>query len=285
MITKLPRETEMVGRLVTLGLQRTSAARWKISRTVLNVAQTVNSPPTQPQSQQLNSGRHFFFFSDYPFLQGLWLEKPEPKPFVHLDRLLTGEVATGVELDLWKHHHDVHQRTARACQIGVSNNETAKRWTPVISYTGNVPCHDQLFEVWQWIFAFKGVPTVRRLWKRHCHCDSLLWRLNCLWYHTIIFSYLDQFLKTVNKILWVVILTINSTQKYVSIDFFKYQSSRDLRRWPGWTSYQALVGSVDSAWGSASSPSLRSSTGSPSGFAGPWCHTMTDSESTFKLRC
>ena len=134
---------------------------------------------------------------------------------------------------------------------------------------------------WQWIFAFK----VQSLWKRHYRCDSLLWRLNCLWYHTIIFSYLDQFLKTVNKILWVVILTINSTQKYVSIDFFKYQSSRDLRRWPGWTSYQALVGSVDSAWGSASSPSLRSSTGSPSGFAGPSCHTMTDWESTFKLGC
>ena len=131
----------------------------------------------------------------------------------------------------------------------------------------------------------KGKSWVQRLRKGHRCCQPLLWRLNCLWYQTIIFSHLDPFLKTVNKILWVVILTINSTQKYVSIDFVNYQSSRDLRRWPGWTSSPALVGSVDSAWGSASSPSLRSSTGSPSGFAGPWCHTMSDSNLDIILSC
>ena len=157
MITKLPRETEMVGRPVILGLQRTSAARWRSSRTALNVAQTVNSPPTQPQSQQLNSGHHFLSHL-FPFLQGLWLEKPEPEPFLHLDRLLTGEVATGAELDLWKHHHDIHQRSDRACQIGVSNNETARKWTPVISYTGNVFCNDQAFNFDNEYFPLKGFP-------------------------------------------------------------------------------------------------------------------------------
>ena len=50
---------EMIGRRVTLGRQRTLAARWRSSPTALNVAQTVNSPPTQPQSQHLDSGHNF----------------------------------------------------------------------------------------------------------------------------------------------------------------------------------------------------------------------------------
>ena len=46
--------------------------------------------------------------------------------------------------------------------------------------------------------------------------------------------------------------------------FFIPQSSRDLKRWPGWTLSPTLEGFADSALASASSPSLSSSTGSQS---------------------
>ena len=46
-----------------------------------------------------------------------------------------------------------------------------------------------------------------------------------------------------------------------------FQNSKGLQRWLGWTSSPALAASADFALESASSPSLRSSTGSPSGFA------------------
>ena len=39
------------------------------------------------------------------------------------------------------------------------------------------------FTLSRWsIYSLKGKPGLQRLWKGHCSCQSVLWRLNCVWW-------------------------------------------------------------------------------------------------------
>ena len=135
---------EKAGLPATHGLQRAWQTRWKSSPTALDVALIASSLPTQPPSLQLNSGDAALLKSSAaPFLQGLWLEKPELEPVLQPDSLLTGEMATCHQLNLWEHHNRIHQWTARAHETVVPNRETAKSWATFFSHRGDnhVLCH------------------------------------------------------------------------------------------------------------------------------------------------
>ena len=176
----------------TLGQQWTFQLTWKRKQSALIVSPIANWPPIPPQSHLLNSGDQKKNIKMYlspsrlcdsrnlnlsPFcnLTTSSLVKWEPSIRATYENISTS-YTTGLPGPMRPKYPPFMVEKELISSLTKVNKFRQTNYS--IGHTFN----DQ-FTLSRWsIYSLKGKPGLQRLWKGHCCCQSVLWRLNCVWW-------------------------------------------------------------------------------------------------------